>query len=70
MARQIGKDTLLGFYSVESKPDEKGERDDVSEFKKAVANIAAKLPEMLDIYRHDNWKPRCAVVQRSRYVFA
>jgi C-terminal of Roc, COR, domain/Ras of Complex, Roc, domain of DAPkinase/Leucine rich repeat len=43
---QFGHDTLIDFFHVESKPDEKGERHGVAELKDAIAQVAASLPEM------------------------
>jgi hypothetical protein len=42
----FGHDTLINFFHVESKPDEKGERHGVAELKDAIACVAASLPEM------------------------
>ncbi len=42
----FGHDTVLNFFHVESKPDEKGERHGVAELKDAIARVAASLPEM------------------------
>lgn len=42
----FGHDTLINFFHVESKPDEKGERYGVAELKDAIARVAANLPEM------------------------
>lgn len=42
----FGHDTVLDFFHVESKPDEKGERHGVAELKGAIARVAASLPEM------------------------
>ncbi|HWT03559.1 MAG TPA: COR domain-containing protein [Pyrinomonadaceae bacterium] len=42
----FGRDTVLDFYHVDSKPDEKKERRGVAELKDAVARVAAGLPEM------------------------
>jgi hypothetical protein len=42
----FGHDTLINFFHVESKPDEKGERHGVAELKDAIARVAASLPEM------------------------
>jgi hypothetical protein len=43
----FGHDTVLDFFHVDSKPDEKtGERNGVAELKGAIARVAASLPEM------------------------
>nr|VFK39292.1 MAG: Leucine rich repeat-containing protein [Candidatus Kentron sp. TC] len=42
----FGEETIRGFFHVESKPDENGQRRGVGELKKAIAGIAAKLPEV------------------------
>lgn len=43
---QFGHDTLINFFHVESKPDEKDERHGIAELKDAIARVAASLPEM------------------------
>jgi hypothetical protein len=43
---QFGHDTLINFFHVESKPDEKDERHGVAELKDAIACVAASLPEI------------------------
>jgi Leucine-rich repeat (LRR) protein len=42
----FGKDTVLDFFHVESKPDENGVRRGIEELKQAIARVAASLPEM------------------------
>jgi GTPase SAR1 family protein len=42
----FGKETVLDFFFVESKPDEKGERRGIEALKQAIARVAATLPEM------------------------
>ena len=42
----FGRETVLDFFHVESKPDEKGERRGIEELKRAIARVAATLPEM------------------------
>lgn len=42
----FGKDTVLDFFHVESKPDEKGERLGIEELKRAIARVASTLSEM------------------------
>jgi len=43
----FGKDTVLDFFHVDSKPDEKtGERRGIEELKQAIARVASTLPEM------------------------
>ena len=43
---RFGSDTVLGFFHVNSKPDAQNSRNGVAELKKAIANVAASLPEM------------------------
>lgn len=42
----FGKDTVLGFFSVDSRPDENGERRGIEELKQKIAEVAVELPEM------------------------
>ena len=42
----FGKDTVLGFHHVESKPDEQGKRRGIEELKQAIARVAVTLPEV------------------------
>jgi hypothetical protein len=42
----FGKETVVDFHSVESKPNELGERPDIAKLKDAIARVAAGLPEM------------------------
>jgi hypothetical protein len=43
----FGRDTVLDFFLVDSKPDkETGERRGINELKNAIARVAASLPEM------------------------
>ncbi|MFZ5820007.1 MAG: COR domain-containing protein [Chloroflexota bacterium] len=42
----FGKDTVVDFFFVDSKPDEQGQRKGIAELKQAIARVAAKLPEM------------------------
>ena len=42
----FGKDTVLGFHHVESKPDEEGKRRGIEELKQAIARVAVTLPEV------------------------
>jgi hypothetical protein len=42
----FGKDTVLDFFHVESKPDKKGNRRGIKELKMAIARVASKLPMM------------------------
>jgi Leucine-rich repeat (LRR) protein len=43
----FGKETVIDFHLVESKPDEKsGERRGIAELKQAIARVAASLPEV------------------------
>ncbi len=41
-----GKDTVLDFFHVDSKPDENGKRRCIEELKRAIARVASTLPEM------------------------
>jgi hypothetical protein len=43
---RFGSDTVLGFFHVNSKPDAQNSCNGVAELKKAIANVAASLPEM------------------------
>ncbi len=42
----FGKETVIDFFFVNSKPDENGFRKGIDELKEAIATIAAGLPEM------------------------
>ena len=42
----FGEDTVLGFFHVESKPDEQGKRRGIEELKQAIARVAFTLPEV------------------------
>jgi GTPase SAR1 family protein len=43
----FGKDTVIDFFHVESKPDKKtGERRGIEELKRAIVRVASTLPEM------------------------
>ena len=42
----FGKDTVVDFFFVESKPDEHGNRKGIDELKRAIAQVAASLPEV------------------------
>jgi GTPase SAR1 family protein len=42
----FGKDTVLDFFHVESKPDKKDERRGIDELKLTIAQVASTLPEM------------------------
>ncbi len=42
----FGKDTVIDFFFVESKPDEQGKRRGIEELKRAIARVAATLPEV------------------------
>jgi hypothetical protein len=42
----FGKETVVDFFFVESKPDEQGNRKGIDELKRAIANVAASLPEV------------------------
>ena len=43
---RFGSDTVLDFFHVDSKPDAQNSCNGVAELKKAIANVAASLPEM------------------------
>jgi C-terminal of Roc, COR, domain/Ras of Complex, Roc, domain of DAPkinase/Leucine rich repeat len=43
---RFGSDTVLGFFHVNSKPDAQNSCNGVAELKRAIANVAASLPEM------------------------
>ncbi|HUN07955.1 MAG TPA: COR domain-containing protein [Aggregatilineales bacterium] len=42
----FGQETVLDFFSVESKPDEGGERRGIDDLKQAIGAVAASLPEV------------------------
>ena len=42
----FGKETVLDFFFVDSKPDENGQRRGINKLKQAIARVAANLPEM------------------------
>jgi hypothetical protein len=42
----FGKETVIDFFHVESKPDEYGARRGIEELKQAIAHVASSLPEM------------------------
>ena len=42
----FGKDTVIDFFHVDSKPDKNGNRRGIEELKKAIARIAVTLPEV------------------------
>ncbi len=42
----FGKDTVLDFFHVESKPDESSQRRGIEELKRAIAGVASTLPEV------------------------
>ncbi|MHC4521284.1 MAG: COR domain-containing protein, partial [Planctomycetota bacterium] len=42
----FGKDTVLDFFHVDSKPDKKGNRHGIRELKETIARVAGKLPEV------------------------
>lgn len=42
----FGKETIVDFFFVESKPDEHGNRKGIDELKRAIAQVAASLPEV------------------------
>jgi internalin A len=42
----FGKDTVINFFHIESKPDENGERHGIEDLKHAIAQVAMTLPEM------------------------
>lgn len=42
----FGRDMVVDFFLIDSKPDKKGKRKGIVDLKKAIARIAASLPEM------------------------
>ncbi|MBI5295189.1 MAG: hypothetical protein HY869_06910 [Chloroflexi bacterium] len=42
----FGKETVVDFFFVESKPDAQGNRKGIDELKRAIASVAASLPEV------------------------
>jgi len=42
----FGKETVVDFFFVESKPDKKGKRKGIAELKRTIARVAAELPEV------------------------
>jgi hypothetical protein len=42
----FGKDTVIDFFFVDSKPDAGGHRKGIAELKEAIARVAAELPEV------------------------
>lgn len=42
----FGKETVVDFFFVDSKPDKHGNRKGIEELKDAIARVAAKLPEV------------------------
>ncbi|MGH7599042.1 MAG: COR domain-containing protein, partial [bacterium] len=42
----FGKETIVDFFFVDSKPDEHGNRKGIAELKLAIARVAASLPEV------------------------
>jgi Leucine-rich repeat (LRR) protein len=42
----FGKDTIVDFFFVDSKPNENGKRKGIEELKVAIARVAAELPEV------------------------
>ena len=42
----FGKDTVLDFFHIDSKPDKNGKRRGIEKLKEAIAGVAAGLPEM------------------------
>ena len=42
----FGRETVVDFISIDSKPNENGERPDIEKLKTAIAKVAASLPEM------------------------
>jgi Leucine-rich repeat (LRR) protein/GTPase SAR1 family protein len=42
----FGKETVVGFFFVDSKPNENGKRKGIEELKLAIAKVAADLPEV------------------------
>ncbi len=42
----FGKDSVVDFFFVDSKPDAQGQRKGIDELKRAIAQVAASLPEV------------------------
>jgi C-terminal of Roc, COR, domain len=42
----FGKDMVVDFFLIDSKPDKRGRRKGIAELRKAIARVAAGLPEM------------------------
>ncbi len=42
----FGKETVVDFFFVDSKPDAHGQRKGIEELKRAIASVAAELPEV------------------------
>lgn len=42
----FGRDTVVDFFFVDSKPDAQGQRKGIDELKRAIAQVAASLPEV------------------------
>jgi GTPase SAR1 family protein len=42
----FGKETVIDFFFIDSKPDENGKRKGIEELKRAIARAASSLPEM------------------------
>jgi CO dehydrogenase/acetyl-CoA synthase gamma subunit (corrinoid Fe-S protein) len=40
----FGRDTVVNFFHIDSKPNENGERPGIASLKEAIASVAAKLP--------------------------
>ncbi len=58
---ELGRETVLGFFHVESKPDDNGLCDGLEELKTAIACIAAGLPEVGRTVPHSWQKVRDAL---------
>ncbi len=59
----FGKDTVLDFFFVDSKPDEIGQRRGIKKLRQAIARIAATLPEMGRSVPESFQKAREALIQ-------
>lgn len=64
----FGKETIIDFFHVESKPDKKGNRRGIKELKKAIARVAAELPEMGSAYPK-NWQGVREALVKTRKAY-
>ncbi len=64
----FGKDTVLDFFHVESKPDANGERRGIEELKHTIARVASTLPEMGRSVPK-RWQEARVALQKSRAAY-